>query len=714
MSPGDWIKRRRKELDLSQEALGKLAACTVFSVRRIEYGDLKPSRELALTLAKALTIPPHLHETFVGFVRGTIRQFAITKPIVHYEPAVMLSEHAFLPAPLTSLIGRDREVSAGRALLEKPGVRLVTLYGPPGTGKTRLSIEIAQSMKHQFVDGVVFVALASVSEVEQVPDVIAHGLGIKDSARDAQLSGSLHLLRDYLRDRSLLLVLDNFEQVVGAGIQIAELLQTAPKTKIIVSSRELLQVYGEYPFAVPALGLPDAEHPPPLEALSGYSAVELFVERAQAIQPDFRLTAANALHVVRICGLVDGLPLALEMAAAQLRRMPVRQLVDQLQSHLANLGIVARNFTPRQQSLRGAIDWSYNLLTAQEQRAFKLISVFAGGFDEAAALAVLLPAESPAPDSNGQAVETLYSLVNKSLLVMAPDEYADLPGIGRSDHWFGMLETIREYGREKLALDDEQSITHVRHATYFMALLYHANEQLYSRTHARWVARLQRDLDNINSSFAYLAAHDRAQALEFAAAASRFHYVRGAWRLEKRWLDESLKRAPAASTPRLQSVRATALARASFISTQLGLLDEAADLAQQALDLAKQCGDDAVVMDALRYRGIVNAARQQFDVAIQSSLESIAVAERIGLAVYAGQAHQNIGRIYLDQNQFDRAKHHFDMSLALRRAHNDYLGESQSLSALGELAYRKSDYVTAEHLLLRCCSYNEILENDAA
>ena len=354
-----------------------------------------------------------------------------------------------LPVQLTSFIGREKEIAEAKRLLA--ATPLLTLTGPGGTGKTRLSLQVAAEVLDTFKDGVWFVELAPVADPGLVAPTIAHALGLSESPGKPVLEA----LKDYLREKDLLLVLDNFEQVIEAAPLVKSLLTSAPKLKVLISSRSILRIAGEREYAVPLLALPDPNHLPSLEQLTQFEAVRLFIERAQAVKSDFVITNDSAPAVAEICYRLDGLPLAIELAAARVRLLPPQKMLAQLNNKLKILVSAARDLPARQQTLRGAIDWSFNLLAPAEQALFRRLAVFVGG-------ATLEAIEAVCNAKADIAVfDGIESLVDKSLL-----KQNDRDGEPR----FVMLEMIREYAREKLTEADELTRMRDRHLHYFLAL----------------------------------------------------------------------------------------------------------------------------------------------------------------------------------------------------------------------------------------------------
>lgn len=365
---GDWVRNARRELGLTQETLGELVGCQDVTIRRIEAGRRRPSPELAAQIATHLKIPDAERQTFLG--RARLEQHLPNLP--GRPPATV---GCVAPSQLTTFVGREVEVGQIQALLQRPQVRLLTLTGPGGVGKTRLAVEIAAALRASYTHGALFVSLAAVRDPNLVALTIAEALGVWTVAGQALVE----VLDTYLRRKHLLLVLDNFEHVATAAPQIATLLLVAPQLKILATSRAALHVYGEHTFPVPPLALPDRQQRLPLDAVGAVPAVALFVQRAQAALPDFTLTPINAPAVMTICHQMDGLPLALELAAARVRTFTPQAMIARAGGRLTFLTGGPRDLPMRQQTLRNAITWSFDLLAPEEQRLFTRLAVFVGG-----------------------------------------------------------------------------------------------------------------------------------------------------------------------------------------------------------------------------------------------------------------------------------------------------------------------------------------------
>src|SRR5215204_5303846 len=495
------------------------------------------------------------------------RVFQLLAPdlLSEFPPLRTLDAHGNnLPVQPTPLVGREREIREVAERVRSEEVRLITLTGPGGTGKTRLGLQAAADVLEEFSDGVFFVALATITEPEFVASTIALALGVKESAEQSLMKS----LKNYLRDKRLLLVLDNFEQVLEGAPLVGELLGACPKMKVLAKSRIPLRLYGEQEYLVRPLALPDPKVMPLLEVLTQYEAVRLFVQRARAVKADFKVTNDNAPAVAEICARLDGLPLAIELAAARTRVLPPQKMLERLGNRLKLLKGGPRDLPTRQQTLRGTIDWSYELLEEEEKILFGRLSVFSGGRTLEAI------EEICDPEGELEALEGVESLLEKSLL----RQEEGVEGEPR----FVMLETVHEYAREKLQESGEEQEIKRAHAHYFLTLAEEADPELKGPDQLEWFERLEAEHDNIRAALSWALERNEAElALRLGGALWWFWLVRGYHSEGRRWLEEAL----ATDERRSPEVRAMALAGAGALALEQGDLDRAQEACEAGLEV---------------------------------------------------------------------------------------------------------------------------------
>ncbi|MDQ2787823.1 MAG: helix-turn-helix domain-containing protein, partial [Chloroflexota bacterium] len=481
---GERLRQHRRAAGLSQEALAERAGLSVAAIAALERGRrTRPHPDTVALLATALALPPPDRVTFIAAATGD-------RPTV--PERVMPRLTPTLPMPPTLLIGRERTEAAVLDLLQKTnGPRLLTLTGPGGVGKTRLALAVAALMGEAYADGVCFIDLSAVRDPPLVAATLAQALGLRE--RDGQPVYDLVLA--YLRDQQRLLVLDNFEQVLDAAPIVADLLARCPRLVLLVTSRAALRVRGEQQFRVPPLAVPPSGRAVAPETAAGYPSVQLFVARAQAIQPDFTLNAANAAAVAQTCARLDGLPLALELAAARINVLPPAALLARLERRLAVLRDGARDLPARQRTLRATLDWSYDLLDAGEQALFARLGVFAGGATLAAITAICTP------DDEMAALDTVAALADMSLV---------LPIEGGGEPRTGMLVTLREYARDRLAERGEATRFDRAHAAYYLALAEAAEPMLTGAEQGLWLDKIEREHDNLRAALERALARGEA------------------------------------------------------------------------------------------------------------------------------------------------------------------------------------------------------------
>ncbi len=569
------------------------------------------------------------------------------------------------PVPATPLVGRDDDVAAVCGLVRAEGVRLVTLTGPGGVGKSRLAVEVAQRLGAGFADGVRFVELGSVRAAGLVLAAIAAALGLSTSG------GALITdLKSYLRARRLVLVLDNFEQLMGAAPVVAELLGAAPGVVALVTSRMVLRLSGEHEFPVPPLPVPPIGAGGDAAEVRRCASVRLFVERARAASPGFELTSGNAGAVAEICRRLDGLPLAIELAAARVRLLPPQALLARLDDRMGLLTGGPRDLPERQRTLRNTLDWSFDLLSAREQALFARLGVFAGTFDLPAAEAV--GAAGPAdPGRAGHVMDTLGSLVDSSLVQ---------PQTRDGEPRFGLLETIREYAVERLRDGADWREAHDRHAAYFRALAEPAPAELQGPGQLAWLDRLETEHGNLGAAMSWLVEQDQLEpAIQLSWATWRFWWLRGhADELASYGYGDIL--AKSEHLPPRQ--RALALSGTGFGLFASGDQATAQPLLEQSLPLYRQAGDMLGAATAAAFLGHLLAWQHQDARASELLEQTLAPLREAGNDRLAGPERAQhlldvalvcnfLGQIRLSQADHDRAAQLFTEALNAARSAQD-------------------------------------------
>jgi predicted ATPase/transcriptional regulator with XRE-family HTH domain len=679
---GHWLQRRRNALRLTQRELAQQVGCAAVTIRKIEADERRPSAQIAQRLADRLELSPAQRSAFLHAARAELCADQLLSPV--QLPSLPALHHRLsnLPAQVTPLIGRDQELAVVRTYLTDAGVRLLTLHGPPGIGKTRLSVHGAVDVGDAFDDGCCFVALAPIHDPNLVAAAIVQALGIRASGSQSLVEQ----LTAYLRTRCVLLVLDNFEQVLAAAPLVGELLAAAPRLKALVTSRAALHLSGEHEYGVPPLALPDLKALPPPAELAGYAAVDLFVQRARAVAPGFALTSANAAAVAEICQRLDGLPLAIELAAARIKLLAPEALLARLNHRLTLLTGGARDLPARQQTLRSTIDWSYDLLDEREQVVFRRLAVFVGGCTLEAA-AVVCTGED---DRGTDFLERLAALLDQSLLRQT--ETAD------GERRFGMLETIREYALERLEGSGEAEALRRRHAAYYLALAEEAKPQLEQAQQGIWWRRLEQEYDNLRAALAWSkAVADGAETgLRLAAALWRFWDLHGRLSEGRAWLAEFLARVgdSAASAP----VRVEALFGAGILAQFQSDYVAARASFIASLAIARELGEEWSMTQSLEQLGHIAQYQGDYATELPRLEESLATWRVVGNKAGITEALNWLGTIAWYQGDYAAARSQFEESLALQRELGDEVGAAWNLMNLGNLARAEGDYAQAETL----------------
>ncbi len=591
-------------------------------------------------------------------------------------PALRTIENApnNLPTQLTSFIGRDDQVREAKALLARS--RLVTLTGPGGTGKTRLSLQVAADSVDQFPDGVFFVPLGAVHDPELVPSAIAQALSVQTAGTRRPLDALL----EYLHDKHTLLVLDNFEQLLPAAAMTRTLLEGSPELRVLVSSRAVLRVYGEQEFPVPPLAVPDPKGSLSPQAVARFEAVRLFIERAVAVKPDFQVTAENAPAIARICERVDGLPLAIELAAARVKLFSPQALLARLEKSLSVLGTGARDLPSRQQTLRGAIQWSCDLLEPTGRSLFEQFSVFARGASLEQAEAVC---ESP------DVLDGLDQLADQSLLRRLPE--LDEPR-------FLMLQTIKEFAFERLEEAGQAGAVRNRHLDAYITLVQQAQPYLFGPERGRWLDRLELDLDNLRAALEWaIAAGDAARALTLGAGLWRFWQMRGHLHEGRARMKTVLAMPTATAFPR---ERLAALEAAGGLAYWQADMAEAQQYYDQCLELTRTLESGTVALaNALYNAAFPRAVDADVKAAVPMFAEALALFRAAGDDAGVARALWGMGNAYYFGRQFESAWPVLKESEALYRTGDDRFGLAWALHTGGLVAFELGDVAHARRAL---------------
>ncbi|HEX2035646.1 MAG TPA: helix-turn-helix domain-containing protein [Chloroflexota bacterium] len=692
---GDLLRQHRLRRGLTQEELAEAAGggLSADTVANVERGRTRPYRHTLQALLEALELAPEERAAVQEAWRamGRDRQDQAEVPAAPPSPPA-----GARPAPLTPLIGRGREVADLTARLGG-GARLVTLTGPGGVGKTRLALAVAAALEGAFADGTVFVDLSPLSDPSLAIPTVALVFGLRDTG-DQPLT---ERLASHLRERRLLLVLDNCEPVVEAAPELAAVLEACPDLKVLATSRIALRLRCEHEVPVGPLALPTPRELADLRALAAVPAVALFVERARAVTPGFALSAENAAAVAAICARLDGLPLALELAAARVRHLPPPALLARLERALAVLVDGPRDLPARQRTLRATIDWSHALLTEPERRLFRRLAPFAGGCTAAAAEAVDGP-QDDAPvthDAPPATLDLLATLADKHLLRVAPAGEAGAAG-DPTEPRFAMLETVREYAWERLRASGEEASVRRRHAGYYLALAEAAEPHLRSAGRDPWLDRLEADHDNLRAALAWClgGAGEAVTGLRLAGALGWFWYLRGLPGEGRRWLAAALASPAGRDDP---AARARALYAASLLAYIQGDLTKVPEQDLESARLFASVGDRYGQAQALAKLGVHLTALGRPEEALAALRESLGILRALdapwdlamGLC-FAGEAAGLTGASAAGRAQLEEG-------LALFHDLGDAWGQGLACVLLGELARASGDYPAASAHLAR-------------
>jgi predicted ATPase/DNA-binding XRE family transcriptional regulator len=657
---GRLLKEYRLRAGLTQEALAEWADMGRRSIQGLERGESRPQRETVQRLARALALSPQEQERFEEAAQPSPRRrravgilHVLNRPA---DPRDNPPRHN-LPVQLTSFIGREREVAEVSHLLAR--TRLLTLTGTGGCGKTRIALRVAGDLGDAYPDGIWLVELAPLAD----PALVATAVGAAVGVREGSNRPFEEVLVAALRDRFLLLVLDNCEHLIAACARIADaLLRGCPSLTILATSREALQIAGEVSWRVPSLGVPDDRPDLSTDVIAASEAVRLFVERAAAAQPGFHLSEHNATTMARICARLDGIPLAIELAATRVKSLSLQEIAGRLDKQFRLLTGGSRVALPRQQTLRAMVDWSYDLLTPAQRTLFNRLSAFAGGV-------TLEAAEMVCGDED--VVDVLGELVDKSLVVAEGK-----PGeITR----YTLLETLRQYASERLEATGEAEALRSRHAAYYSALALEVEPYLRGPQQLGYLARLDLESDNLRAALRwYLDRRQAHEGLQLTLALLWFRWFRGAMTENRFWVDQLLA-LPEASEP--SALRATALAWTGRWAWVQGDWVAWRRLAEEAIAIARDVGDRPALAEALLRFGI-SADQQEARRSVELSLDLF---RRLGDQWKMTEALTVLGRVALADGDRARARVYLEESLAIARKLGERHAIAFALEVLGEV-----------------------------
>jgi predicted ATPase/tRNA A-37 threonylcarbamoyl transferase component Bud32 len=633
------------------------------------------ARAVELAFRRALSFEPSRRPTSAGEFVEALRS----------APTLRTN----LPAQLTSFVGRESEIDELIGLLKR--ARLVTLTGPGGIGKTRLALQVSSDLLDVYVDGVWLVELAALVEPSSIVQSVALALGLQDEA-DVDL---LDAITDYVASRHLLIVFDNCEHLIGEVAIVAErLLRTSRNLCIVATSREPLKVEGEEVWAVPALPIPPDDLRSP-EALLSFEAVRLFCERATRAMAAFRVTHENTPSIVAICRRLDGIPLALELAAARVKVLPTDQIAARLDRRFDLLTAGSRTALPRQQTLRAAMDWSYDLLAEPERVLLRRLSVFNGGFKFAAGAHVCANDDS----SELHTLDLLSQLVDKSLVGV---DYSAV------EPRYFLLETVRTYASEQLHASGEAALVRSTHARYFLDLAEQAERELTGADQRTWLTLLASEHDNLREALRWSAEQSSGELVRLAGALGRFWKVRGYFSEGRDWLARAI-----ASDSEPTDSMAKALTAAADLALLPGDYTSAQELLTRGLEIWRRLHNDAGIAECLNMLGVVADLRGDYGMAQALYEDAFTIRRALGDKWGIAASLSNLGGLAQLQGDYERARDLYRESLALRRTLNDRRGIATSLNNLGESARALGNYSEASALFEESVAVYDELQDQA-
>jgi predicted ATPase/DNA-binding XRE family transcriptional regulator len=681
VSFGQWVKQRRKDLDLTQEELALRVNCSLTLIQKIEAGARRPSRQIAELLAECLAVPEDERLAFVHYARG---KHSLFSPPQDSPWRALRRRYTNLPIQPTPIFGREQAVERIKGQLSSKQVRLLTLVGPPGVGKTRLGLEISSHLVNEYEDGVFLVSLAAVTTPEMVISSLAKAFNLPDT----RAQEPLEQVKTHLMDKRLLLMLDNLEQVVSAAPLLADLLASCPWIQILATSRVSLYVRAERQYRVHPLKNPQLKPIPELMDLLQYPVIALFIDRAQAIDPDFILTSDNAGAIAEICARLNGLPLAIELVVGHIRDLPVQELLPKLSHQLPLLTDGPQDLPMHHRSLREAIGWSYALLDPDEKRIFARLGVFIGGCPLDAVQFVCLD------DSPDRVLDAVTRLVGKNLVIrydeagpessLTLNDHAELTGEPR----YALLEAIREFALECLEQSVEADEIHRRHAACFLDLLERSDP-----VQNVWLDRLECEHDNLRAALRWSCdGRDAEKALRIVAAAWQFWQLHGHLREGLAWLKSALDLEVARPDPSLAQVRARALLGSGWLLRDFGDWLQMRAFFEDSLKIYAGLQEPSGLAYALYSVGYANFLVGDSSRGIRMIEESLDLYRYENNMRGIALTLMMLGRIAVGQGNYAIAETNFNECLQAVQQLGSNFGYGLMIGNLGELAIYRGDY----------------------
>lgn len=713
---GEWLKRQRKAAGWTQEQLARQVNCSTITLRKLEAGERRPSEQIATRLAEIFQLAPHEQEAFLRFAR---RGLGNAPPSTFASPWQPAAPRSNLPSAVTSLVGREKELTDVYAYLQHADIRLVSLVGPPGIGKTRLSVEAGRAALSAFPDGVFFAALAPLNDPALIEPAVIQALDFAAARKQPIEEQLIHSIGN----KRILLIFDNCEHLIEEAARlVSDLLSACPRLKILVTSREALRVPGEWLYPVPALDVPTEGVPVELEAgRANFSALTLFAERARAVRPEFRLTAENVGAVAAICAQLDGLPLAIELLAARIRLMSPQSLLEEMSADFVLSADGMRAVPARQKTLYNAIAWSYHALSAPEQATLNSLAVFSGGFTPQMAEAVCA-------ETLGQpATNIINALTDKNLLRRSFDEH-DEPR-------FSMLKVIQQFVLNQLRSAGLEAQARQKHLEYFLQLAEQGAREIRGPRQVEWADRIQDELNNLRAALEWAVSSQQTEAaLRLLGALGWPWEIRGHYREARVWLERilalpdveahhlllarvlnhigryqwtqdsfadarALLEESRAKSAALGEAGKSALAEAL---NWLGLLEIGQDkeaarpLLEQSLELNRQCGDEWGAALSTFHLGILESNSGQPRLARSLLEQSLNAFERFGDLFFISRVSIFLGYLHLNLEEFDQARQYFERHIELDTQLHFWDGIAEGWRDLGNLFRTQGDVERAE------------------